>query len=145
LFKQSDGKLLNNLSLEVENVVRSLGINNPRLTVAVSAGVLNGHVEYRVTVSDPKVYELLKKNEGMLPADLRMGSAPVIGPDGKLDPMRHVEVEGPMGLQAEGAAGIVVGTSRPACKGNCQPQWKQAGSPDGVWHTNVPYPEQQKK
>ena len=127
---------LNTLSTNVVATVRDLGVRNPTLTVGVSAGVINGKVEYRVTVSDPNTWNVLKANEGRLPGGMRMGPPPTMAGGGNLDPMRHVEVEGPLGMLSEGAKGVVVGTSRLSCVENCEPQWNQSGSPENVWHTN---------
>jgi len=135
-FYASQGQFLNQLSLEVVAIARELGARNPGLTVGVSAGVINGQVEYRVTVSDMHTYNVLNANQARLPQGMQMGPAPTIAANGNLDPMRHVEVEGPLGLLAEGAPSVLVGTSRPACQANCEPQWNQTGSPPHVWHTN---------
>ncbi|MFF9158419.1 hypothetical protein ACF1AB_40050 [Streptomyces sp. NPDC014846] len=128
--------MLNQLARDVVATARDLGIRNPRLTAAVSVGLVNGRLEYRATVSDPAAYAVLRANESRLPNGMRLGPPPTMGSDGKLDPMRHVEVEGPLGLRAEGANGVIVGTSREACASWCEPQWSQPGSPDDVWHTN---------
>jgi hypothetical protein len=134
-FYASQGQMLNNLARDVAARLPSMGIKNPRVTVGVSAGVINGKMEYRVTVSDPAAWEALRKHQSELPQGLEIGPAPKMV-DGRLDPMRHVEVEGPLGLIEEGAQGVVVGTNRPACKGSCEPQWGQPGSPPNVWHTH---------
>ncbi|WP_328349748.1 hypothetical protein OG800_03285 [Streptomyces sp. NBC_00445] len=136
-FYASEGQMLNQLARDVVGTARDLGIGNPRLTAAVSVGMVDGQLEYRVTVSDPAAYAVLRANESRLPSGLRMGPPPTIGPDGRLDPMRHVEVEGPATLRdAEGARGVIVGTSRQACAQWCEPMWSQPGSPGDVWHTN---------
>jgi RHS repeat-associated protein len=134
-FNASDGKLLNNVAKDVAAKLPEFGVKNPRLTVGVSAGMIRGKVEYRVTVSDPAAWQALKEHANELPEGLKLGPPPTMV-NGKLDPMRHVEIEGPLGLMSEGAQGVVVGTSGPACKGNCEPQWAQPGSPQNVWHTN---------
>ncbi|MFC8373241.1 hypothetical protein [Streptomyces sp. NPDC057238] len=135
-FYSTDGKMLNQLALDVKATAQRLGVDHPNLTTAVSVGLVNGQLEYRVTVSDPRAYATLRANESLLPRGLHMGPPPTMGPDKKLDPMRHVEVEGPLGLRDEGARGVIVGTSREACAQWCEPQWNQAGSPDDVWHTH---------
>ncbi len=135
-FNASGGNLLNALAKDVAAKLPGFGIKNPRLIVGISAGVIGGKVQYRVTVSDPAAWKALKQHESELPAGLKVGPQPSMV-NGKLDPMRHVEVEGPLGLKSEGAKGIVVGTSGPACKDNCEPQWIQPGSPPDVWHSNV--------
>jgi hypothetical protein len=137
-FYASEGKLLNQVASDIQTKLRQAGVKNPRLAVAVSAGVVDGEVRYVVTVSDPKALAVLRQYEKYLPEGLSVAVSEPKFVGGKLDPSSHVEIAGPKELLDQGAKGVVTGTNIPTCKGTCEPLWAgESGTPPGsVWHTN---------
>jgi hypothetical protein len=137
-FHASEGELLNNLASGLQQQLAKAGVKNPRLAVAVSAGVIDDKVYYVVTVSDRKALAILRQYEKYLPEGMKVGVSEPKFVGGKLDPLSHVEIAGSLELKAQGARGVVTGTNIPACKGNCEPLWAgESGTPPSdVWHTN---------
>ncbi|HEY3608108.1 MAG TPA: hypothetical protein VGL06_11440 [Pseudonocardiaceae bacterium] len=132
-FNDSQGQLLNQAAHDIKGQLKQIGADHPRNTVAVSAGLVDGHIKYLITVTDTKAWTALKTHEGYLPKGFEVGPKPIRDGTG-LPTDQHVEITGPMALKEQGAKGVVVGTTIRACIGSCEPTWR-SGVPD-VWHTH---------